>query len=86
VERFSLKREAVYVAVHRVDEWVYYRRLDAGEFQLLDALRGGKPVGEAIDSVFGESDVPLDELRGKVEGWFRAWAEGGWFCHPGGES
>jgi hypothetical protein len=86
VERFSLKREAVYVAVHRVDEWVYYRRLDAGEFQLLDALRGGKPVGDAIDSVFGESDVPLDELRGKVEGWFRAWAEGGWFCHPGGES
>jgi hypothetical protein len=86
VKRFSLKREPLYVAVHRVNEWVYYRRMDADEFQLLDALGGGKPVGEAIDSVFGESDVALDELRGKVEAWFRWWAEAGWFCHPGSES
>jgi hypothetical protein len=86
VQRFSLKREAVHLAVHRVDEWVYFRRLDADEFRLLDALSSGKPVGSAIDSVFGESDVPLDELRGKIEEWFRAWAEGGWFCHPGGAS
>jgi hypothetical protein len=86
VRRFGMQREDVYVAVHRVNEWVYYRRMEPDEFQLLDALRGGKPVGEAIDKLFGESDLPLDELRGKVEGWFRAWAESGWFCHPGGES
>jgi hypothetical protein len=86
VQRFSLQRNAIHLAVHRVNEWVYFRRLDADEFRLLDALAGGKPVEEAIDSVFGESDVPLDELRGKVEEWFRAWAEGGWFCHPGGAS
>lgn len=86
VRRFSLKPESIYVAVHRIDEAVYYRRLDADEFQLLDALRIGKPVGEAIDSVFGESSLPLEELRGKIEGWFSSWAEGGWFCHPGDES
>jgi hypothetical protein len=86
VRRFSMKREDVYVAVHRVDEWVYYRRMDADEFRLLDALGGGKPVGEALESVFGDSDLPLEELRAKIEGWFRAWAESGWFCHPGGES
>jgi len=85
VQRFSVKREDIYLSVHRVNEWVYYRRMDADEFRLLDALRGGKPVGEAIDSVFGESDLPLDELRGKIEGWFRSWAESGWFCHPEGE-
>lgn len=86
VARIRLKREAIYVAVHRVDEWVYYRRMEADEFRLLDALAGRKPVGEAIDSVFGDSDLPLEELRAKVEGWFRAWAQAGWFCHPGGES
>ena len=86
VMRFSLKREAIHLAVHRVNEWVYFRRLDADEFRLLDALSSGKPVGEAIDSVFGESDTPLEELRGKIEEWFRAWAAGGWFCHPGGPS
>jgi hypothetical protein len=83
VRRFSLQPEAIYLAVHRVGESVYFRRLDADEFHLLDALRTGKPVGEAIDGVFGESDLGLDQLRGRIEGWFRAWAEGGWFCRPG---
>jgi hypothetical protein len=86
VRRFSLKPEAIYLAVHRFDDSVYYRRMDADEFQLLEALRAGKPVGEAIDLAFGASDVPLDELRGKIEDWFRSWAEGGWFCRPEGES
>jgi len=86
VQRFSLKREAVYVAVSRSGEWVCYRRMDAHEFALLDALRGGRPVGEAIDTVFGDSELPLDELRAKMQEWFRTWAESGWFCHPGGEA
>ena len=86
VQRFSLKPEAIYLAVHRVDEWVYFRRLEAGEFHLLQALAAGKPVAEAIDSVFGDSDTPLEELRGSMQEWFRAWAEGGWFCHPGVQS
>jgi len=86
VRRFSLQPRAIYLAVHRIDDSVYYRRMDAGEFHLLEALRAGKPVGEAIDSVFGESEVPLDELRGKIETWFHSWAEDGWFCRPQGES
>lgn len=85
VRRFSLRREPVFVAVHRLDNSVYYRRMDAGEFQLLHSLRLGRPVGEAIDAVFGANPLPLEELRGKLEGWFAAWAELGWFCHPGGE-
>jgi len=86
VRRFSLQREDIFLAVHRVNEWVYFRRLEADEFHLLEALSGGKPVGEAIDGIFGESEAPLEELRGKIQEWFRAWAEGGWFCHPGDES
>jgi len=86
VRRFSLKPQAIYVAVHRIDDAVYYRRLEADEFHLLKALRVGKPVGEAIGRVCGESDGPLDEVRGKIEDWFRSWAEGGWFCRPEGGS
>jgi hypothetical protein len=86
VRRFGMKPEAVYVAVHRRNESVYFRRLDAAEFHLLDALRGGRPMEEAIASVIGESDLPLEELRGKIEGWSRAWAEDGWFCHPEDEA
>lgn len=86
VRRFSLQPQAIYLAVHRIDEAVYFRRMDSPEFHLLDALRIGKPVGEAIDSVFGETSLPLEELRGKIESWFSAWSELGWFCHAGGES
>jgi hypothetical protein len=86
VRRFSLKRQAIYLAVHRIDETVYYRRMDSDEFQLLAALGGGKPVGEAIDKVFGESSLPLEDLRTRIEGWFSTWAGLGWFCRAGGES
>jgi len=86
VKRFSLQREPVHLTVYRKDDSVYFRRMDGDEFRLLDALRGGMPVGEAIDTVFGESDLALEELRGKIEGWFRGWAEKGWFCRAAGES
>ena len=85
VRRFAMKTAEVYVAVHRVDESVYFRRLEAGEFRMLDALRRGATVGAAIDAVFGESELPMEELRATLETWFRNWSEGGWFCRPGGE-
>jgi hypothetical protein len=80
VRRFSMTRADIYLAVHRVDDAVYFRRLDADEFQVLDALRNGKPVGEALDAVFGESPLAPEELQSKIEGWFSTWAAGGWFC------
>jgi hypothetical protein len=86
VKRFSVQREAIYVAVYRKDDSVYFRRMNADEFRLLDALRSGRPVGEAIDSVFGESELPVEELRAKIEEWFRSWSEAGWLCCPASES
>lgn len=81
VKHFSVQPEAIHLAVHRVEDSVYFCRLDVAEFRLLDLLRAGKPVGEAIESVFDESDLAIEELRGKIEAWFRAWAERGWLCH-----
>lgn len=86
VQRFSLRRQPIYVAVHRIGEAVYYRRMETNEFQLLNALRLRTPVGDAIDSVFGESTLPMEELRGKLESWFSSWSEFGWFCRSGDES
>jgi len=83
VRRHSLKPEPVYVAVHRLDDVVYYKRLDPPEFRLLQALASGKPVGEAIDAVFENSALPLDEIRGPMEEWFASWSRNGWFCGPG---
>jgi hypothetical protein len=75
-----LKRESTHLAVHRVDSVVYYRRLAAEEFRILNALREGQPVGHAIQYGFENSTASLDEQRGMLETWFAAWAELGWLC------
>ena len=72
VRRFArLKPQPIYLAVHRVDFTVYYRRLDADEFRLLEALRDGQSIGQALDSV---------ELEHNIQTWFANWAQLGWLC------
>jgi len=77
-----LKRERTHLAVHRMDFIVYYRRLAAEEFRILNALREGQPVGHAIQYGFENSTASLDEQRRMLETWFAAWAELGWLCPP----
>ena len=72
--------EHIFLAVHRHDFMVYYRRLDAEEFRLLAALGKGLPVGKAMEAVLEDSPAPVEELRHRVEAWFAAWAEMGWLC------
>jgi hypothetical protein len=77
-----LKQENIWLAVHRLDFGVYYRRLTAEEFRLLGALRAGLPIGEAVESGLDGSSLGLEELRRNLETWFATWAELGWFCRP----
>jgi len=77
-----LKRERTHLAVHRMDFTVYYRRIAAEEFRILNALREGQPVGHAIQCGFENSAASLDEQRRLLETWFAAWAELGWLCPP----
>jgi hypothetical protein len=77
-----LKRERIYVAVHRLDFTVYYRRIAAEEYGLLNALREGQPIGMAIKTGFKNSSVTSGEQRSMLEKWFAAWAELGWLCPP----
>jgi hypothetical protein len=70
----------IFLAVHRMEFTVYYRRLAAEEFRVLSALTQGRPVGEAIEAGVEDSHIPLEQLRARVETWFASWAEMGWFC------
>lgn len=84
VRRFSrLKPQRVFVAVHRVDHTVYYRRLREEEYRLLQALSDGNPIGQAIETGLAKSAIPLEELQETVETWFATWSQLGWFCQPG---
>jgi hypothetical protein len=76
----KLKPAEIYLAVHRVDDSVYFRRIEREEFVILSALRDGKALGQAIAAAFRKSKVPGEERAGTVQHWFQNWATLGWFC------
>jgi hypothetical protein len=73
-----LKPKTIFLAVHRHDNTVYYKRLKPGQFRLLSAFRGGATVADAFEMLaeFAESDVS------QIKKWFETWAALGWFCKP----
>jgi hypothetical protein len=76
------KPEQIFLAVHRRNFMVYYRRIDAEEYRLLSALRDGQPIARALRRAFEDSAAPTEEQRSMLEKWFAAWAELGWLCPP----
>ncbi len=76
----KLKPAAIFLAVHRVDDSMYFRRIEREEFAILSALRGAKGLGKAIEAAFQKSKVPVQERAALVQQWFRNWAALGWFC------
>jgi hypothetical protein len=77
-----LRRKPVWLASHRVDLRVYYRRLEREEFQTLAAIRRGLQLGEAIEAGFFGSSLPVTRRPQKLREWFANWAELGWLCPP----
>lgn len=78
----KLKPAQIFLAVHRVDDSVYFRRLEAEEFAILAALCDGKTLGAAVELGFRKSAVPAEQRPVKVQEWFATWAALGWFCRP----
>jgi hypothetical protein len=78
-----LKRGQIHLAVFRAGNVVYYRRIERGEFQLLNALGAGKPVGEALEELMEArvlSEEDLTTWLASVQNWFAEWAEMAWLC------
>jgi hypothetical protein len=73
------KAKKLYLAVHRSDNTVYFRQLEAAEFAILRVLRRGGPLSEAVDAAdFAGS--PVEEVSAQIQEWFAHWASLGWFC------
>ncbi|MGD1106238.1 MAG: DNA-binding domain-containing protein [Terracidiphilus sp.] len=76
----KLRPRPIWLAVHRVDLSVYYRRIGREEFQTLVALRSGSAFGEALETGFVGSRIPERRRAERVQEWFSNWAELGWIC------
>jgi hypothetical protein len=75
-----LRRRPTWLAAHRMEYSVYYRRLAREEFLVLAALRDGHALGQALESAFSSSAVPETRRTARVQTWFANWAELGWIC------
>jgi hypothetical protein len=78
----KLAPAAIFLAVHRMDNSVYFRRIEREEFAILDGLRRGKSLRRALDVAFRKSAIPEVERPQRVQEWFHNWAALGWFCKP----
>lgn len=78
----KLKPAKIFLAVHRIDDSVYFRRLDQEEFPILTALQQGKTLGAAVELGFRKSSTPPEERPSAAQTWFQTWASLGWFCRP----
>jgi hypothetical protein len=75
------KAEHNYVAVHRLDNLVYYKRLQPEQYVMLSALSGGKSLGEACALAFDvQSSDNASGLSSNLSEDFSTWMELGWFC------
>jgi hypothetical protein len=79
----KLKPAQIFLAVHRLDFSVYFRRIEPEEFALLGALRSRKTIERAIELAFRKSAVPAAGRAAFVQHSFQTWATLGWFCRPG---
>ena len=77
-----LRPERICLAVHRFDLTVFYRRIAPEEYSLLNALRQGESIGEAVAIALSHSSASVEDQGSMLKAWFAAWAELGWLCHP----
>jgi hypothetical protein len=78
----KLRRRPTWLATHRVDMAVFYRRLEREEFTTLAAIRQGLPLSEVLAAGFADSRIPETRRAQRVREWFANWAELGWICAP----
>jgi hypothetical protein len=74
----GLKRRTNFLAVHRFQDLVYYKRLEPGQFCLLSALQNGATLEKACAEL---AALRISgDLGETVQKWFSSWALLGWFC------
>jgi hypothetical protein len=76
------KPQAIFLVVHRVDDSIYFKRIEPESFKFLKALREGKSLSIAVTQAFEGQDIQENKLLTTVQGWFENWSSLGWLCTP----
>jgi hypothetical protein len=78
----ALPPGAVFLAVHRHDHSVYYKRLEPEAYRILAALRAGAPLGAALEAGLEAGAIPGPERPAFLRAAFHDWAALRWFALP----
>lgn len=76
----SIKPQSIHIAVHRQENTIYYKRLDAEAYQLLKSISVGRSLLQSINLTFKDSAIPVEERATYVHDTFAHWTSLGWFC------
>lgn len=77
------KKQKVFLAVHRFENRLYYKRLDKPSYVLLTELRKGTPLGNACDKAFkflSKEQKESGQAPNLIFEWFNEWSSLHWFC------
>lgn len=77
-----LRKRTTWLAVHRADFSLYYRRLTQPEYLTLVAIRDGHTLPEALEAGFAGSRLNAATQLNHVKTWFANWAQLGWLAMP----
>jgi hypothetical protein len=74
------KRQRVYLAVHRYDNQLYYKRLEPEAFAILRGLDRGLTVEKACVAALAKTKNTRKDWARQIQEWFHDWAALGWIC------
>jgi hypothetical protein len=70
----------IYLAVHRHENSVYYKRLTREDYLLLRAFEHGETLGGAIEAAFAHSPLSESERAAHIQSSFHYLMQMGWLC------
>jgi len=73
------KPEKVFLAVHRLENSVWYKRLEPEAYLICSALKKGLPLQTACERAFRRRKADAN-FGATLQNWFAQWAAFGWFC------
>ena len=76
----AVRRQQIYLVVHRFDGVVYYKRVEREMLLLLRALQAGFNIAEAITQAFDGTPLTNEEYSARLQESFARASELGWLC------
>jgi hypothetical protein len=72
----------IYLAIHRHELVVHYKRLDEEEFRLLRAIGEGASIEDAVARAYAESSLTSEACAQHIQSCFVLFSALGWFSKP----